>query len=240
MMVAMDLLTAPMPPAPDMTRAYLASDASYDGIFYLGVRTTGIFCRPSCPARKPKPENVEFFAQPQDALGAGYRPCLRCRPLDDQQAPEWAKTLLARLESAPGTRWRDQDLRAGRQPGIVHHLPPRGVDGLLRVAHDGRDAVAEDAALVLDEVVDRVHALAAVVGVHGEFQKLAIAEPDHGIDLGQRVDAVHVHENARVADRQREIRHVLGGEAAGELPDEAVASLRPRRQHCGERSQISI
>ena len=65
-----------------MERAYQRSDASYDGVFYLGVRTTGIFCRPSCSARKPKPENVEFFALPKDALFAGYRPCLRCRPLE--------------------------------------------------------------------------------------------------------------------------------------------------------------
>ena len=52
----------PMPERLEMERAYLRSDASYDGVFYLGVRTTGIFCRPSCTARKPKPENVDFFA----------------------------------------------------------------------------------------------------------------------------------------------------------------------------------
>ena len=51
----------PMPPRQEMERAYLRSDASYDGLFYLGVRTTGIFCRPSCHAKKPKAENVEFF-----------------------------------------------------------------------------------------------------------------------------------------------------------------------------------
>ena len=117
----MDLLPLlPMPSTPDMTRAYLASDASYDGIFYLAVRTTGIFCRPSCPARKPKPENVEFFAQPKDALGAGYRPCLRCRPMDDEQTPDWAKGLLARIERAPAARWRDEDLRTlGLEPARV-------------------------------------------------------------------------------------------------------------------------
>jgi AraC family transcriptional regulator of adaptative response/methylated-DNA-[protein]-cysteine methyltransferase len=116
----MDLLAPPMPSAPDMTRAYLSSDASYDGIFYLGVRTTGIFCRPSCPARKPKPENVEFFPQPKDALAAGFRPCLRCRPLDDDQTPAWAKTLLDRLEREPASRWRDGDLRTlGLEPARV-------------------------------------------------------------------------------------------------------------------------
>ena len=84
-----------------MERAYLRSDASYDGVFYLGVRTTGIFCRPSCPARKPKPENVEFFGIAKDAVFAGYRPCLRCRPLEDSQAPSWVAPLMERIERQP-------------------------------------------------------------------------------------------------------------------------------------------
>ena len=59
------LPSIPLPRRHEMERAYQRSDASYDGVFYLGVRTTGIFCRPSCPARKPKPQNVEFFAMPK-------------------------------------------------------------------------------------------------------------------------------------------------------------------------------
>ena len=70
-----------LPPTTEMQRAYLASDASYDGVFFLAVRTTGIFCRPSCRARKPRPENVVYFATARKALFAGYRPCKRCRPL---------------------------------------------------------------------------------------------------------------------------------------------------------------
>jgi AraC family transcriptional regulator of adaptative response/methylated-DNA-[protein]-cysteine methyltransferase len=103
-----------------MERAYLHSDASYDGVFYLGVRTTGIFCRPSCPARKPKRENVEFFALPKDALFAGYRPCLRCRPLEGEEAPAWVRTLLERIEQTPHARIREQDLREmGVEPARV-------------------------------------------------------------------------------------------------------------------------
>ena len=94
-----------------MERAYQRSDASYDGVFYLGVRTTGIFCRPSCPARKPKPENVEFFAMPKEALFAGYRPRLRCRPLEGDEAPPWVARLLQRVEGRPDTRIRERDLR---------------------------------------------------------------------------------------------------------------------------------
>ena len=103
-----------------MERAYRGSDASYDGVFYLGVRTTGIFCRPSCPARKPKPENVEFFALPKDALFAGYRPCLRCRPLDGDQAPPWVSRLLERVDKRPTARIRERDLRVmGVEPARV-------------------------------------------------------------------------------------------------------------------------
>ena len=103
-----------------MERAYKRSDASYDGVFYLGVRTTGIFCRPSCPARKPKPENVEFFAMPKEALFAGYRPCLRCRPLESDEAPPWVARLIERVERRPDTRIRERDLRTmGVEPARV-------------------------------------------------------------------------------------------------------------------------
>jgi AraC family transcriptional regulator of adaptative response/methylated-DNA-[protein]-cysteine methyltransferase len=102
-----------LPTQRTMRRAFLSGDASYDGVFYTGVRTTGIFCRPSCTARKPRPENVEFFATPREALFSGYRACKRCRPLDaDGRPPPWVAKLLSRLESAPGERIRAAELRA--------------------------------------------------------------------------------------------------------------------------------
>jgi len=65
-------------------------NADFDGAFYYGVQRTNIFCRPSCPSRKPKRENVRFFALPEAARAAGFRPCLRCKPektnLRDPQA----------------------------------------------------------------------------------------------------------------------------------------------------------
>ena len=101
----------PLPSRSEMERAYQGSDASYDGVFYLGVRTTGIFCRPSCPAKKPKPENVEFFGLAKEALFAGYRPCLRCKPLESDQAPPWVSPLLERIERQPAARIRERDLK---------------------------------------------------------------------------------------------------------------------------------
>lgn len=102
-----------LPPIAEMRRAFLHGDASYDGVFYTGVRTTGIFCRPSCTARKPRPENVEFFATPGEAGFFGYRPCKRCRPLDaDGRPPAWVQRLLGRVEEDPAARVRAADLRA--------------------------------------------------------------------------------------------------------------------------------
>ncbi len=61
-------------------QAVLARDAQRDGSFVFAVSTTGIYCRPSCPSRRPRRENVQFFSAPADAEHAGYRACLRCRP----------------------------------------------------------------------------------------------------------------------------------------------------------------
>ncbi|MBS7697676.1 MULTISPECIES: bifunctional DNA-binding transcriptional regulator/O6-methylguanine-DNA methyltransferase Ada [unclassified Chelatococcus] len=63
-------------------QAVVSRDASADGGFVYGVKTTGVYCRPSCPARRAKPAHVTFFATGREATAAGYRPCLRCRPND--------------------------------------------------------------------------------------------------------------------------------------------------------------
>ena len=108
-------LTAPrwLPPREDMERAMFSGDASYDGIFIVAVRTTGIFCLPSCqPPRRPKPENVEFFSTIHEAVFAGYRPCKLCRPLElEGGTPVWVEQLLARVEQSLNTRIQASDLR---------------------------------------------------------------------------------------------------------------------------------
>ena len=101
-----------MLPKAEMERAYLARDAAYNGLFFLGVRTTGVFCRPTCPARKPLPKNVEYFRSAEGALAAGYRPCKRCRPLDADDQPVWAAELLAEVERRPSARITEGELRS--------------------------------------------------------------------------------------------------------------------------------
>ena len=109
-----------LPPRAEMERAYLERDPAYHGLFFLGVRTTGIFCRPTCPARKPRPENVEFFATAQAALAAGFRPCRRCQPLQHDDQPSWAAKLLADVEREPLRRLTESDLQArGTDPATV-------------------------------------------------------------------------------------------------------------------------
>ena len=101
-----------LPDKEEMYQAFVRRDASYDGIFFTGVRTTGIFCLPSCPARKPRAENVAYFSSAREAMFDGYRPCKRCRPTErPHQTPEEVRALLAEITTHPHRRLRDHDLR---------------------------------------------------------------------------------------------------------------------------------
>jgi AraC family transcriptional regulator, regulatory protein of adaptative response / DNA-3-methyladenine glycosylase II len=73
-------------------RARLSRDARFDGRFFVGVKTTGIYCRPICPANLPKSENITFYPTAAAASEAGFRPCLRCRPECAPGTPAWAGT----------------------------------------------------------------------------------------------------------------------------------------------------
>ena len=101
-----------LPSTDEMYRALVERDASFEGLFYACVRTTGIFCRPTCHARKPKPENVEYTASIQEALHRGYRPCQLCEPMSaGTGAPNWLAPLLDDMTGHPEQRVRDEDLR---------------------------------------------------------------------------------------------------------------------------------
>ncbi len=110
-----------LPSEATMYTALLDKDASYEGIFFAGVITTGIFCRPSCTARKPKRENVVFFPSTRQALLSGYRPCKICHPLTHSGTPPtWLEPLMAELDASPEIKLKDSDLRArGLDPNRV-------------------------------------------------------------------------------------------------------------------------
>ena len=84
--------------------AFMRRDRAWDGRIYGAVTTTGIYCKPSCPARRPKRENVIFYATPEEARAAGYRSCLRCKPDEvsrDREAVAKAIRLIEQADEAP-------------------------------------------------------------------------------------------------------------------------------------------
>ncbi|RSK24041.1 bifunctional transcriptional activator/DNA repair enzyme AdaA [Hymenobacter metallilatus] len=110
-----------LPSAAECYQALVAKDASYEGRFIAAVKTTGIFCRPTCPARKPKPENVEFFGSTREALLHGYRACKVCTPLTTRtNTPPFVQELLEELARQPASKITDQHLRQkGLEPATV-------------------------------------------------------------------------------------------------------------------------
>lgn len=113
-------------PLPDPDILYTAlqrRDSTFEGIFVVGVKTTGVFCRPGCRARMPKRENVEFFGSAQEALLHGYRPCKICTPLEYEGAPPpWLRPLLEEIHKSPYAKLKDSHLRErGLDPSRVRY-----------------------------------------------------------------------------------------------------------------------
>ena len=101
-----------LPSADILYKALLEKDSRFEGLFVVAVKTTGIFCRPACTARKPKRENVEFFASTREALQHGYRPCKVCRPMSALGlAPDHLQPLLDEVREHPERRITDHGLR---------------------------------------------------------------------------------------------------------------------------------
>ncbi len=101
-----------LPPEDVMWRAFNDRDSTFDGVFLTGVTSTRIFCRPTCSARKPKRENVAFFPSADDAIYAGFRACLRCKPMDHGDKPSLVTRLIALIEAEPSARIREGELTA--------------------------------------------------------------------------------------------------------------------------------
>ena len=132
-----------LPDEDRMYRALLESDSSFEGVFFVGVRTTGIFCRPSCHARKPKRKNVRFYPSAKAALQDGFRPCQLCRPMEPAgTAPGWARKLIQTMHENPDERIRDADLRdQGLDPATVrrwfrkyHGMTFQGYQRAIRIS----------------------------------------------------------------------------------------------------------
>ena len=122
--------------------AYCRSDSLYEGIFITAVKTTGIFCRPSCNARNPKIENVTFFDSTQEAIQSGFRPCKLCRPMEKMdETPEYIQSLINELHENPYLRIKDHDLgERGIEPSQIrrwfkkhHNITFHAYQRMLRI-----------------------------------------------------------------------------------------------------------
>ncbi|WP_083100303.1 bifunctional transcriptional activator/DNA repair enzyme AdaA [Pseudophaeobacter leonis] len=110
-----------LPDSKTLYEALCSRDAAYEGRAYVGVSSTGIFCRLTCPARNPKFENCQFYASPGACIEAGFRACKRCKPLKAAAGDDpMVQPLIDALEARPTHRWREGDLVAlGYDPSTV-------------------------------------------------------------------------------------------------------------------------
>ncbi|MFC1527341.1 Ada metal-binding domain-containing protein [Candidatus Neomarinimicrobiota bacterium] len=99
----------------------LNRDTSYENIFITAVKTTGIFCRPSCPAKKPKFENVLFYNSINEAILSGYRPCKVCKPMEPaDETPSYITNIIKELSDNPFLKIKDYDLKIrGIEPNTI-------------------------------------------------------------------------------------------------------------------------
>ena len=118
--------TAPATPHDDACYLALAAhDARFDGRFFTGVTSTGIYCRPVCRVRTPKRDNCRFFALAAQAERAGFRPCLRCRPELAPGAGHWSIEDAGRMLATQAAQWLDEPEAWGDLPPTVERLAAR-------------------------------------------------------------------------------------------------------------------
>ena len=104
-----------------MFKALAERDTSYEGLFVIAVKTTGIFCRPGCTARTPKKENVTFYNSSKEAILHGFRPCKVCFPLEKiGETSNYIRKILNEVNSNPAKKFKDYDLRSrGIEPAKI-------------------------------------------------------------------------------------------------------------------------
>lgn len=143
----------------EMYEAVIRNDANYDGLFFYGVKTTGIFCRPSCQSKPPLRENILFFHDAEEALQAGFRPCKRCRSdlLSYRPMQDIADRVKQHLEAlyARQTAWNEDLRKMGlSQRRLVeifksaYGMTPKAYMDLLKLAEAKRLLVETDAKII--------------------------------------------------------------------------------------------
>ena len=158
--------------------ALKARDARFDGRFFTGVTSTGIYCRPVCGVRTPRRENCRFFNHAAKAESAGFRPCLRCRPELAPQSVVWsiqdASSIQRLQQPAPlqrrlrGALQAQPDPVAPRRLGVVGARHPRqaGLPAAVRRTGHGRDYLATDGHAIHWDLIRAACASLADTAIH--------------------------------------------------------------------------
>ncbi|HQT92316.1 MAG TPA: methylated-DNA--[protein]-cysteine S-methyltransferase [Candidatus Kryptobacter bacterium] len=177
-----------------MYDAFMRRDRSYEGIFFVGVKTTGIFCRPTCGARRPKRENIEFYPSAKDALLNGYRPCKVCNPLEPVgAAPDYIRKIIDLVAANPSKKITDYDLvKMNVEPNRVrrwfksnHGLTFQGYQRMLRV--NGALHKLKDGASVTEAAFENGYD--SLSGFSDAFRKIVGANPVEG----KSVNVINIH-----------------------------------------------
>lgn len=146
---------ASLPSRRTLLRAVAHRDPAWDGLFVFAVRTTGVACRPVCPSRRARDENVEFFATLDAARHAGFRACRRCRPEADRQ-PDWWPALVGALDQHGG-KLSDDDLRIrGFDPVVVRRHTRRLHGSTFQAWARARRVAVAQRRLASGHALDRV------------------------------------------------------------------------------------
>ncbi|MCS7463799.1 bifunctional transcriptional activator/DNA repair enzyme AdaA [Paenibacillus doosanensis] len=144
----------------ELWEAAVNNDASYDGQFFYAVKTTGIFCRPSCKSRPPKKENIRFFRTADEALSAKFRPCKRCKPTGERLPDdEWIAAVTEYIDRS-FTEALSLDHLAGISHGSPYHLHRtfKKVKGVTPVEyiHQKRVELAKQLLLATDKPIGEI------------------------------------------------------------------------------------
>lgn len=158
-----------LPDHASLYQALLDRDDTYDGRVYVCVSSTGVFCRLTCPARKPKAENCTFFETVGECIECGFRACKRCHPLKPMASADPAiGALLAALDERPEYRWREPDIeKMGFDPSTIRRSFKRqfGITFLemarQRRLRDGFDTIANGGKVIEAQIVARFDSASA-------------------------------------------------------------------------------
>lgn len=206
--------------------ALLRRDPSYEGRAFVGVSSTGIYCRLTCPARKPKPENCQFFGSVSGCIEAGYRACKRCHPLAPAaESDKGIQILLNELEAKPAYRWSEADIVAmGFDPSTIRRSFKRqyGITFLemarLRRVRDGCETLSTGGR-VIDAQIDA--GFSSPSAFRSAFARLLGASPSDFLSNARlRADWIDTPLGAMIAVSDANALHLLEFADRKALPTE--------------------